>query len=90
MYCGGSNLSNDDMIQVATTRLIDVVADNSCIKMTPSVSLEWEDDDPLPEGRAMGNGILLPDGTLFVVNGAQKVSIIPTAPPTSGDFIKSD
>ena len=38
--------------------------------MSPETSNTWEDDDPLPEGRVMGNAILLPDGKVLVVNGA--------------------
>jgi Domain of unknown function (DUF1929) len=38
--------------------------------MTPETSNQWEDDDPLPEGRVMGNAIIMPDGKVLVVNGA--------------------
>jgi hypothetical protein len=38
--------------------------------MSPEISNKWEDDDPLPEGRVMGNAIILPDGKVLVVNGA--------------------
>ena len=38
--------------------------------MSPEVSNQWEEDDPLPEGRVMGNAIILPDGKVLVVNGA--------------------
>lgn len=38
--------------------------------MSPEVSNTWEDDDSLPEGRVMGNAIILPDGKVLVVNGA--------------------
>lgn len=38
--------------------------------MSPEVSNKWEDDDSLPEGRVMGNAILLPDSKVLVVNGA--------------------
>jgi Domain of unknown function (DUF1929) len=38
--------------------------------MTPETSNQWEDDDPLPEGRVMGSAIIMPDGKVLVVNGA--------------------
>ena len=40
--------------------------------MTPDVSTEWEDDDTLPEGRVMGNFIMLPTGKIFLVNGVNQ------------------
>jgi len=69
MYCGGTNLQ-DSQWQQAGLALINITADSSCIKISPATSLEWEEEDYLPEGRVMGNAILLPDGTVLVVNGA--------------------
>jgi hypothetical protein len=40
--------------------------------MTPDVSTEWVDEEPMPEGRVMGNFIFLPDGRLVVINGIGK------------------
>lgn len=40
--------------------------------MTPDVSTTWVDEDPLPEGRVMGNWIFLPDGRLVLINGIGK------------------
>lgn len=40
--------------------------------MTPDVSTDWVDEEPLPEGRVMGNWILLPDGRLVLINGIGK------------------
>lgn len=40
--------------------------------MTPDVSTEWVDEEPLPEGRVMGNWIFLPDGRLVLINGIGK------------------
>lgn len=45
-------------------------ADSSCVKMTPDVSVEWETDDSLDTGRTMGQFISLPDGRLWMGNGA--------------------
>jgi hypothetical protein len=50
--------------------LINVPASDSCISITPETSNTWVEEDSLPEGRVMGNAILLPDGTFFVANGA--------------------
>jgi hypothetical protein len=69
MYCGGTNL-NDSQWQQAGLALINITADSSCITISPGTSLDWQEEDYLPEGRVMGNAILLPDGTIFVVNGA--------------------
>lgn len=38
--------------------------------MTPDVSVEWETDDSLDTGRTMGQFISLPDGRLWMGNGA--------------------
>lgn len=46
-------------------------ASNSCVRLTPDVSPAYEEDDPLPEGRSMGNLILLPNGKIIMLNGAQ-------------------
>ena len=46
-------------------------ASNSCVRLTPDVSPSYEEDDPLPEGRSMGNMILLPNGKILMLNGAQ-------------------
>jgi hypothetical protein len=42
----------------------------SCVTITTDVSTSYVEDDPLLEGRSMGNLILLPDGTIFCLNGA--------------------
>jgi len=44
-------------------------ADDSCVRITPDTTNTFEDDDDLPEGRVMGNFILLPNGKVFLVNG---------------------
>lgn len=38
--------------------------------MTPDVSVDWEDEDALDSGRTMGQFISLPDGRLWMGNGA--------------------
>lgn len=68
MYCGGSDLQPDQW--QSGLALINVPASDSCISITPETSNQWVDEDSLPEGRVMGSAILLPDMTMFVVNGA--------------------
>ncbi|PVF99228.1 DUF1929-domain-containing protein [Serendipita vermifera] len=75
MYCGGNDLADDDWKREGL-KLIDVQAVKSCVKMSfgengpIGASDQWTEEDDLPEGRVMGNGILLPDGTVLIVNGA--------------------
>jgi hypothetical protein len=45
-------------------------ASSSCVQITPDVSNSYTHVDPLPEGRTMGNLILLPTGQVLCVNGA--------------------
>ncbi|KAB5595241.1 Copper radical oxidase [Ceratobasidium theobromae] len=68
LFCGGSDLQPDQWTQ--TWAIAAYPADATCVKMTPDVSSKWVDDDSLPEGRSMGNLIALPNGKLFMVNGA--------------------
>lgn len=68
MYCGGSDLQSNQW--TSGMALINVPASDSCISITPETSNQWVEEDSLPEGRVMGNAILLPDGTIFVANGA--------------------
>ena len=45
-------------------------ADASCVSMAPDVSVDWKTEESMPFGRSMGNFILLPNGKVFLVNGA--------------------
>lgn len=45
-------------------------ASTSCVSITPDVSTQYQTEDPLPEGRSMGNFILLPNGKILCLNGA--------------------
>jgi hypothetical protein len=53
-----------------TVDIVSVAASASCVYITPDFNGSYVEDDPLPEGRSMGNLILLPDGTIFCLNGA--------------------
>jgi hypothetical protein len=66
LFCGGQN-NNKWTISAS---LVNQPASTSCVSITPDVSTEWKQETNLPQGRTMGNMILLPDGTIFFVNGA--------------------
>lgn len=51
--CGGTDLQPDQW--VLTWNIASYKADSTCVSMTPDVSTAWVDEDPLPEGRVMGN-----------------------------------
>lgn len=70
MFCGGTDLQPDQW--VLTWNIAAYPADSTCVSMTPDVSTEWVDEEPLPEGRVMGNWIFLPDGRLVLINGIGK------------------
>jgi hypothetical protein len=70
MFCGGTNLQPDQW--VTTTNIAAIAAEASCVKLTPDQSPSYVKEDPLPEGRTMGNLILLPDGRVFCLNGAAR------------------
>ena len=40
------------------------------MRLTPDRSASYFEDDPLPEGRSMGNLILLPNAKILMLNGA--------------------
>ncbi|KAL8277617.1 hypothetical protein RQP46_010049 [Phenoliferia psychrophenolica] len=70
MFCGGTDLQPDQW--VTTWNIAAYPADSTCVSMTPDVSTTWVDEEPLPEGRVMGNWIFLPDGRLVLINGIGK------------------
>lgn len=70
MFCGGSNVSSVQWGQVWD--LPHYPASSSCVMISPDdPSPQYMETDPLPEGRTMGNLILLPDGRVFCLNGAK-------------------
>ncbi|KXN90309.1 Galactose oxidase [Leucoagaricus sp. SymC.cos] len=80
LFCGGSNVTTPQWSDPGFVA-IQQKASTSCVKITPDVSPNYQHDDPLPDGRSMANFILLPDGTVFCVNGARfgKLVILGTA-----------
>ncbi|KAF8745815.1 hypothetical protein RHS02_01110, partial [Rhizoctonia solani] len=68
IFCGGSDLQPNQWTDGSSK--VNVPASSSCVTITPDVDAVWKDDDDLPAGRVMGNMILLPNGKVFFVNGA--------------------
>lgn len=54
------------------TVVLDVPASASCVRISPDIDNTFHDDDDLPDGRTMGNFILLPTGKIFLVNGVNQ------------------
>lgn len=69
MFCGGSNITPDRWTE--DWDIPHYPASSSCVQISPEVSSSYEEVDPLPEGRTMGNLILLPDGRILCLNGAK-------------------
>ena len=68
LFCGGTNLNADQW--TTSWNVSAYPADNTCVRISPDVDLNWYEDDAMQTGRSMGNFINLPDGRLFYVNGA--------------------
>ncbi|KAI0779446.1 copper radical oxidase [Fomes fomentarius] len=69
LFCGGSNLQPDQWN--IGWNIAAFNASDSCVRITPDQSSSYVQDDPLPEGRSMGNLINLPNGKILMLNGAQ-------------------
>ncbi|KAF8491027.1 glyoxal oxidase [Gautieria morchelliformis] len=68
LFCGGTNLQPD---QWSTDwNVAQYPSSDSCVNITPDVSTNWVTDDALPHGRVMGSFVFMPNGKLFLVNGA--------------------
>ncbi|KAF8962438.1 glyoxal oxidase [Flammula alnicola] len=70
MFCGGSNVETDEWTSPSFVPILQP-ASTSCVKITPDVSKSYVPDDPLPKRRSMANFVLLPDGKVLCLNGAQ-------------------
>ncbi|KIM83331.1 glyoxal oxidase [Piloderma croceum F 1598] len=69
LFCGGSNIQTDQWEK--NWDIPHFPASDSCVTITPDVSGSYTEEDPLPEGRSMGNLIILPTGQLLCLNGAK-------------------
>ncbi|KAJ6513221.1 glyoxal oxidase [Mycena sanguinolenta] len=67
LFCGGSNNDNWN----TNWDIAAFAASDSCVRITPDVSANYTQDDPMLEVRTMGNLIALPDGRVLCVNGAK-------------------
>ncbi|KAI0046059.1 copper radical oxidase [Auriscalpium vulgare] len=68
MFCGGQNIASNRW--VTNWNIAQHPASQSCVQLTPDLSGAYTHVDPLPEGRTMGNLILLPTGQVVCLNGA--------------------
>ncbi|KAI9463565.1 glyoxal oxidase [Lactarius psammicola] len=68
MFCGGTNIGSNEW--VTNWNIAQHAASSSCVQITPDVSSSYTHVDSLPEGRTMGNLILLPTGQVLCLNGA--------------------
>ncbi|EKM54635.1 uncharacterized protein PHACADRAFT_123913 [Phanerochaete carnosa HHB-10118-sp] len=69
VFCSGMDVApnawdpNADWPTMSTSK--------SCVRITPDVSQNYEEDDDVPGPRSMGNMIILPTGKIMYLNGAQ-------------------
>lgn len=68
LFCGGSDLEPDQWTQ--DWAIAAYPADSTCVSISPDQSQAWVDDDPIFQGRSMGNMIGLPDLKVLLINGA--------------------
>jgi hypothetical protein len=68
IFCGGSDLEPDQWTQ--DWAIAAYPADSTCVTIQPDSSQTWVDDDPIFQGRSMGNMIGLPDLKVLLLNGA--------------------
>lgn len=75
IFCGGNNLTNDQWGNYSwpNADTWNIPASSRCDTIEPEPlnggTVEYVSDDPMPEGRTMGQFIILPNGQLLVVNG---------------------
>lgn len=91
LFCGGQDMTDEQWGDFAFPRILvwDKPASRDCQRITPEPTdgseVVYEQDDDMPEGRTMGQFIILPDGKLLVLNGAlngtagyaKSISLIP-------------
>ncbi|KAI0266780.1 glyoxal oxidase N-terminus-domain-containing protein [Gloeopeniophorella convolvens] len=68
MFCGGTDIGSNPWVM--NWNLPQHAASPSCVQITPDLSGAYVHVDPLPEGRTMGNLILLPTSQILCLNGA--------------------
>jgi hypothetical protein len=76
LFCGGSDMPADNWgnYSFPAVNTWEYPASTDCQRITPEPvdgsPPMYTSDDPMPVGRTMGQFIILPDGTLLVINGA--------------------
>ncbi|KAG6810798.1 hypothetical protein H0H92_010310 [Tricholoma furcatifolium] len=76
LFCGGNDMTDADWgnYSFPAINTWDYPASTDCQRLTPEPldgsTPAYEQDDDMLEGRSMGQFIILPDGTMLVVNGA--------------------
>jgi hypothetical protein len=75
LFCGGSNIPDEAWGNYASPAVNtwDYPASTDCQRITPEPTdgsqPTYEQDDDMLQGRSMGQFIILPDGTMLVING---------------------
>ena len=69
LFCGGSTTTRWGNDIGPGYNVTAYGADNSCYRIAPEGSGQYELDDYMMEGRSMGQFVILPDGTLWHGNG---------------------
>ena len=72
LYCGGTNLpkwSNRFWSDIPPWKYD---ANNKCDTITPLGDGQWKSTESLPQNLVMGNAVILPDGKIWMGNGARK------------------
>ncbi|SPO32358.1 probable glyoxaloxidase 1 [Ustilago trichophora] len=81
LFCGGSVMSDQMWGNYAGPGgdILGITASTDCSSITPEdnqgnqiSNVQYVKEEDLPEGRSMGQFIHLPDGTMVIVNGANK------------------
>jgi hypothetical protein len=80
LFCGGAVLSNDQWgnYTAPNVNVLNIEASKDCSSITPETAdgkqtgSGYVHEEDLPQGRTMGQFIHLPDGTMVIVNGANK------------------
>ncbi|KAL7423524.1 hypothetical protein Q5752_001104 [Cryptotrichosporon argae] len=70
LFCGGSNTTEWGSDGGSGYNVTAVPADQTCVRISPDdANPEYTDDDDFPEGRSMGQFVILPDATMWMGNG---------------------
>ncbi|GAC74662.1 hypothetical protein PANT_12d00078 [Moesziomyces antarcticus T-34] len=81
LFCGGSVMSDTLWGNYAGPGgdILGITASTDCSSITPednegnqNMAAQYVKEEDLPQGRSMGQFIHLPDGTMVIVNGAEK------------------